>query len=398
MATRSPRTLRPMLLGSILLLLFAGGAVAQVALNPSHPARYVVRPGDNLWDIAGRFLRNPWQWREVWQANPGIANPDLIYPGDVLTLHERDGNTWIGVENGRLREVRLTPRVRVEVLDQAIPAIPAGAVAPFLTQAYVLPEPEMDTAPYVVGFPDEHIVAGARDAIYVRSIPTDAVKRYDIVRPGRTYVDPDRDEILGYEATFIGHAHLERPGDPARLQVGRAASEVAVGDRLVPAATAEPQPRLQPRPAPAGVEGRIISVLNGVTQIGQYNVVVLNRGARDGIEAGHVFEVLQGGTVQEDSVRSGLDWRNFREESPLDSRFWYGDQRVMGWRNDYPDRQDPLPPHVEVRKPYGAYVVPYEKSGVLIVFRTFPEVSFALVMNALRPMKVLDHVSAPASE
>nr|WP_245539019.1 LysM domain-containing protein [Thioflavicoccus mobilis] len=380
------------------LAVVAAGAAAEVPLNPSHPARYVVRQGDTLWDIAGRFLREPWRWGEIWQANPGIGDPNLIYPGDVLVLTYENGEPRIAREGGGMRVVKLTPRVRVEALDRAVPAIPANVIEPFLTRAYILEKSEMDAAPYVVGFPDKHIVAGLADAVYVRTIPTEEVGNFDIIRPGPAYTDPDTGEILGYEAAYVANANLERPGDPAKMRIGRSEIEVSIGDRLIPTDDAEPVLRFEPRSAPAGVKGRIISVLNGVTQIGQYNVVVLNRGRDDGVLPGHVFAVYQGGEERHDDVKAGLaDWRNWRDETPLSTEFWYDKYRVTGWRQGQPDENTPFPPHVEVRKPVATYVSPYERSGILMVFRSFPRVSFALVMSAERPMAVLDSVGAPES-
>lgn len=394
MAPRIPLPARSLVLG-LLLTLATGAALAEVTLNPDHPTRYVVQPTDTLWDIAGRFLQEPWRWGELWEANPGIENPDLIFPGDVLVLSYRAGQPRVGVERGSLRVVKLAPRVRVEVLDRAIPVVPAGAIAPFLTQPYVADRGDLDRAPYVVGFPDERLVGGLRDAIYVRAIPSAAVEDFEIVRPGAAFRDPDSDEILGYEASFVANAYLERPGDPAKLRVNRSEIEVAIGDRLIPAEEAEPLRHFHPSPAPADVRGRIISVLDGVTQIGQYNVVVIDRGSRDGIAAGHVFGVYQGGDLRADPVQARSDWRDWRSESPLTSEFWYGEHRVVGWREGKPDPNTPLPPHVEVRRPAGNFVAPFERSGLLMVFRSFPRVSFALVMSAVRPMRVLDSVGAP---
>ncbi|MEY6431425.1 LysM domain-containing protein [Thioalkalicoccus limnaeus] len=380
----------------ILLALVAAGVSAEERLHPNHPERYVVRAGDTLWDIAGRFLREPWRWGEIWDANPDIADPDLIYPGDVLVLTYRDGRPRIGVESGRLRTVRLTPRVRVEALDEPIPTIPANVIAPFLTRVQVTGERDLDQAPYVVGFPDEHIVGGVRDSIYVRAITTREIEQFLVVRSGQAYRDPDTGRVLGYEAAHVANVELERPGDPARLRVRRSMMEVAIGDRLVPADETEALRQFIPRPAPPALRGRIIAVLNGVSQIGQYNIVVLNRGSEQGVERGHVFDVYQGGYERPDQVLAGAPrWRDVRSETPLSTEFWYGDHQVIGWRRDRPDANTPFPLHVEVRRPAATYVVPYERSGTLMVFRVFPQVSFALVMSAERAMNVQDSVSAP---
>jgi hypothetical protein len=366
----------------------------EVALNPNRSDTYTVQPGDTLWDIAGRFLRNPWDWRKVWKANPGVANPDLIYPGDTLRLSFEGGRPRVHREGGK-RVVKLSPRVRVETLEAPVPTIPLSAIAPFLSQPYVAQTDDVKRAPYVVGFPDEHITAGLGDSVYVRGIRDQSQVDFEVVRPGQPYEDPDTGEVLGYEAAFVANAQMQRGGDPAKLKVTRSAMEVLVDDRLVPAADEEVLSNYYPTPAPPGMKARIVAVLNGVSQIGQYNIVVLNRGARDGMREGYVLQGYAGGDVRRDQVRAGaFDW-NWRAESPLTQEFWYGSHRQQGWLEDEPDRNDPLPLHADVRAPDARYLAPYEEAGTLMVFRVFDRVSFALVMRATRALHVLDTVAAP---
>ncbi|WP_295881789.1 LysM peptidoglycan-binding domain-containing protein [uncultured Thiohalocapsa sp.] len=387
------------LLAMLALLLTAHTALAQGPLRADAPERYVVRPGDTLWDIAGRFLHEPWRWREVWQANPDIANPNRIYPGDVLVVDYTSGSPRIRTlqGGGGLRTVKLSPRVRVTDLDREIPAIPVNAVAPFLSRPLVTEAEEIDRAPYVVGFPDEKIIGGLGDTLYVRSITRAGNDRWEVLRPGQAYRDPDTGEVLGYEASSVATARLERLGDPATLVVTRSRKEVEVGDRLRPARDEEPIRSFFPRPGPAGMRGSVISVLNGVSQIGQYDVVVLNRGARDAVEVGQVFEAYRGGELRRDPVQARrTDW-NWRNESPADASFWLGDWELDGWVRDKPDPNAPLPLHRRASRGSDKYIVPDSRSGVLMVFRVFPKVSFALVMYANKPMHVGEIVSAPRS-
>ncbi len=389
MLNRSFRLGLRALLASTLLTVASIATAAQV--NPDAPDTYVVRPGDTLWSIAGKFLDEPWRWREVWHSNSDVRDPDLIYPGDVLRLTMIDGVPSVGVE----RNGRSNPRVRVST-GNAVPVIPMSAIAPFLTRPFVADSDAIDRAPYVVGFPDEHIVAGLHDSIYVRRIDSTRISKFQVLRPGDALRDPDSNELLGYEAGFVAEAVLERPGDPAKLRVVRVEREVAIGDRVVPEVVEALPASFRPRPAPAGTRGRILMVLNGVREIGQYDVVALNRGTRDGIQPGHVLEVYAGGTKQRDEVRQGeVDW-NWRGESPLSSEFWYGnDHEIAGWLRNEPSPDAPLPLHVEVRKRRATYIAPYERAGTLMVFRTFDRVSFALVMSATRAMHVEDRVAAP---
>jgi hypothetical protein len=368
-------------------------AIAAVELNPSHPETYQVQRGDTLWGIAGRFLREPWRWPEIWQSNQGIENPNLIYPGDVLRLSYQNGQPRIGVQRG-MRTVKLSPRVRVTPLKEPVPTIPIGAIRPFLTRPYVLDKAEIDSAPYVVDFPDEHIVGGLHDAAYVRSIYGAAQTRFDVVRPREALRDPDTNDILGYKGQFVADAVLERSGDPAKLKLATVAMEAAIGDRVIAAGEEQPLQNFFPRPGPPGLQGRIISVLNGVSQIGQYNVVVLNRGSQDGVQTGQVFEVYNGGERVRDTVASGeanWDWKNQKFWS---QETWYGEFRVDGWLNG--NEPGPgFPPHVKVERSSASFMMPYEKAGVVMVFRTFSRVSFALVMQAVRPMHLLDTVRPP---
>jgi hypothetical protein len=330
-----------------LLLSFAVLAAEPVALNPSHPERYTVVKGDTLWDIASMFLRDPWLWPEVWYVNPQIENPHLIFPGDEIVLTFLDGRPILQL-NGKNR---LSPRIRATPLDQAIPTIPIDAIAPFLTRPYVVDENELEKAPYIVHFLDDHIVGGAGISYYARSIMEERPTQYAVVRPEKPYKDPDTNEILGYEALYVGSSELKRTGDPAKLLLTSSDMEAVIGDRLIRATEEEPLIDFQPRVPDSQIEGRIISVLNGVSQIGQYHVVVLNKGANAGLEAGHVLRILQGGNEVRDIVKG-------RGET---------------------------------------VTLPLEEAGHLMVFRTFEKVSFALVMDASKPLHVLDWVRAPGS-
>lgn len=375
------------------LAIITSGAQA-VALKADAPDTYVVQPGDTLWSIAGRFLEDPWRWREVWRGND-LANPNRIYPGDVLRLSLRDGQPIIGLDDGGRgggRVVKLSPKVRASALQEPVPTIPIASVAPFLTLPFVADTDQVRRAPYVVGFPDERIVAGVGDSIYVRRIDETRNQRFQILRPGDSLRDPDTNETLGHLAVFVASAELQRVGDPAKLRIRRSEREVAIGDRVIPADLEEPLTNFFPRPGPTGLRGRILAVLNGVSQIGQFDVVVLNKGTKDGVARGDVFEVYQGGTKARDQVLAGESSFNWRDESPLSTEFWYGpNAKIFRWRSD------PFPPAVEVRYPRASYVEPYERSGVLMVFRTFDRVSFGLILEATRAMRVEDRIAAPRS-
>jgi hypothetical protein len=380
-----------------LLAFLASGVLpvrAQVELNPSHPDTYTVRGGDTLWDIAGRFLRDPWRWPEIWDANRELGDPNLIYPGDVLRLYYRDGQPRVGRAGG-MRTVKLSPRVRVTPLKVPVPTIPLGTIGPFLTVPYVLSKEQIDAAPYVVSFPDSRVLAGTGDTVYVRSILSAAGGRYHLVRPGDPLRSPESNNILGYKAIYVATGALERPGDPATLRIIDMALETIAGDRVLVVEGEKPLQTFLPRPAPRGRSGHIISVLNGVAQIGQFDVVVLDLGSDQGLQPGHVFTVYSGGDRVTDSVRADTDSWNWKSMKFWSQEFWYGDYRAEGFLNDSPDPNAPFPPHADVRKQSEDYILPYEDAGTLMVFRTFQKLSFALVLRARRVMHVLDMVRPP---
>ena len=338
------------LFGMVFAALLAGSLfAADVALNPEHPDRYVVVKGDTLWDISAMFLRDPWLWPEVWYVNPQIANPHLIFPGDILTLVYVDGKPQLRMTRG-YPTVNLSPTMREQSLDQAIPTIPIDAIQAFLNRSIVVGENELDTAPYVVQAADEHVVTGAGDRVYVRGIDNTDATVFDIFEPGDAYIDPDTNEVLGYEALYVGTGPVQKFGDPATILLTETTREVRVGDRLRPADRSYTIPYFQPHAPAAGTEGHIISVIDGVTQIGQYNVVAIDLGTREGMEVGHVMRIFQKGEVIRDPVSSK--------------------------RGD-------------------SVKLPDEEAGFVMVFRTFEKVSLGLVMKATRSIHINDLVRTP---
>ncbi len=330
----------------------------EVELNPAHPERYAVAKGDTLWGIAGKFLAKPWQWSEIWRENPHIANPNLIFPGDELVLELTDGKPSLqlirhpadeaaGLQS-RPDEVKLVPTIRVEPVQHAIPTIPMNAIQPFLMQTKVVEAGEMEAAPYVVDFADEHIAGGAGNRIFVRGLPDSPMQGYYVFRAGPAYKDAESGETLGYEALYVADANFQLAGDPSTMLITKSNRDVRIGDRILPVATEQLKMGYQPHPPPATLKGHIISVVDGVSQIGQYSVVVIDRGTADGIETGHVLEIRKSGQAR--TYRSGNG---------------------------------------------ETFNIPSEKEGLLMVFRTYPRVSFALVLNATRAIQLNDAVQGP---
>ncbi len=353
-----------LLLGALLGATIAANAVE---LRADHPDVYVVKKSDTLWDISARFLDKPWLWPEIWQVNPQVSNPHLIYPGDVLSLVYIDGKPKIIRSSGA---IKLSPTVREISRGEAIYSLPLETIRPFLVGARVVSEEELDTAPYLVATDGDRLVASQGTRFYARGLTEENTQvGYAMFSKGKKYKDPVTNEFLGYEAIHLGAADLARPGDPATLDVTESVKEIKVGDRLLPVDEEQLQPVFFPHSAGSDIEGQIISVYEGVTQIGQYNVVVLNRGTREGIEVGHVFTAWHKGPTIKDPVA---------RERRSNGNFFKGvSAAVSGGGNS------------------DEVTLPDEEAGEVMVFRTFEKVSLALVMNASRPIHILDRVKNP---
>ncbi|MGY6275968.1 LysM peptidoglycan-binding domain-containing protein [Methylomonas sp. MgM2] len=341
------------MLGLIIPMLFSASISADMLkINPNHPDQYTVVKGDTLWDISGKFLEHPWQWPELWRNNPQIKNPHWIYPGDTLYFSYVNGEPRLSLtrEWDGVQEPNLTPHIRVSDTKDAIPMIPSDAIAQFLSSPKVVSAEEIGNSPYVLEIADEHLVAGAGDRIYVRSIENPEGLAYTVYREGKPYLSPDSKEILGYEAKYIADTIIEEPGDPATLRIMKSDGEVRRGDRLMLSAESGLALNYFPRPPEQHIVGNILRVMGGVTQIGQHDIVVIDKGIADGLEAGHTLDIYKRGQIVID-------------------RHYY----------DAPE---------DVK-------LPDELAGQILVFRPFERVSYALVMKAKNAIHILDIVKTP---
>lgn len=339
--------MKKLLLGSVLAFAFALSAWADVlALKPDHPQTYVVKKGDTLWDISGVFLDKPWNWPQLWHVNPQIENPNLIYPGDTLNLTYVDGKPQLTLTRGR--DVRLDPQVRSTPIERAIPAIPLEAVNAFLNRGRILEDADFKGAPYVLAGKDRHIVTGAGDEIFGRGKFPDDVPSYGIYRRGEVFVDPETNELLGIQARDIGTAKLlSVENEVATMALNRSTEEVRRGDSLLPEEERRINANFFPSAPKGDIKGYLLTVEGGVNQIGFMNVVVINKGARDGLIEGNLLAIYKKGETVRDTVTNDL------------------------------------------------VKTPDFRAGLLMVFRVFDKVSYGLVMRAERPLAVGDKVRNP---
>ena len=376
------------MLHKILITLFLAMAVSvvqadTVQVNPDNPGQYTVQKGDTLWDIAGRFLTQPWRWPEIWKANPQIENPHLIYPGDVVTLSYEGGSPVLTVDRDTVesrvssggRDVRLSPAVRASEHEDAIPTIPIDVIREFLSKPLVVSDSELEQWPYIVSSYEQHLVAGTGNEIYVRGLPAASEsERYAIYRRGAAYESETKNpgRILGYEAIYVGEAIVTKSGDPATAVILRSVREVLSGDRLVPHSEKDIETDFVPRAPEGSVSGSVISATDVLSEIGQYQIVVLDVGKADGVEVGNVLGVYQSGHVVTDKIRD-KKYVSTASEGVVDIPAFI----------DYLGRPKAAGEQIHLPATY---------AGVLMVFRTFDQISYGLVMEAKSPIHLKDSV------
>lgn len=339
----------------------AGVPLSELAANA--PDSYTVKRGDTLWGISSMFLKSPWRWPELWGMNlEQIRNPHLIFPGQVLYLDKTDGRARLrlGQQVGPDGTVKLSPRVRSSALgDGAIPSIPFHLIEPFLTEAVIFQTNELEASPRIVGTQEGRVVLGKGELAYVRG-EIAPQREFRIFREPKALRDPTTQEILGFEATYVGAAEYIRPGEtrngadgkpeivPATFSVTAAKLEAGVGDRLAPTPPREFS-NYAPHAPQNPIEGRIVSIYGDALTAGQNQIVALNKGSADGVERGHVLAL------------------------------WSSGQRII-------DKTDPSRQMIKL---------PDERHGMLFVFRVFDRMSYALILSVKSPVSAGDKFTQP---
>lgn len=329
----------------VVLVLAVTGNVQAQQLRQGFPQSYTVVKGDTLWGIAGRYLDDPWRWPVLWQLNEQISNPHRIYPGDVLVMAGTSKQPRLKLLPRQT--LKLSPKIYAKARQDAIPTIPPSAIEAFLSRPQVVDEHGLDKLGYVIGGLDKHLIIGKLDQFYARGLADAEQKYYQVFRGGEVLQHPKTGEVLGYEAHFLGTAKLLRFGDPAKLVLTSAAQEIGAGDRLMPVERDIALPYYLPSAPEQQLKGYILRILGGVREASPYQVVILSLGRREGMKPGHVLQIrYQQGQIKD----------------PVTGRM---------------------------------VALPDEQSGLLMVFRVFEKVSYGLIVQAVRSIRLGDLVVTP---
>jgi len=353
---------------AVLVFAAASASAAPTAceFRADAPDQHVVVKGDTLWDISGTFLQKPWCWPTVWDMNrEDIANPHWIYPGQIIWFDRAAGRLRLGqpiAANSGVNDPaaeRLRPRVRTDGVGvDAVPSIPPGVIEPFLTQPLIIEDDELKGAPRIVATQEGHVFLGKDDKAYVRG-ELGGNSAFQVFRPGAPLKDPVTQQIIAYEAFYLGTVKLQteaKPGagsDVHTFTVTTATQEIGKGDQLravppMPVRNYVPHPPAQP------VAARVVSVYGGVTHAGQNQIVSINRGKLDGLDIGAVLQLYHAGaTVSDSTAKKG----------------WFGREQQVK--------------------------LPDEEVGSLFIFRTFKHISYGLIMQVTAPVQIGDVAKSP---
>lgn len=374
-------------IGAVLaLFVFTTPAMADtVALKNDHPDRYVVQKGDTLWDISTRFLKDPWRWASVWTINEQIKNPHLIYPGDVILLTYVDGKPQLSVQRDEkpvvaaveepplaavepvtttaieepagetptgMKVVKLRPKAHIEPISAAIPTITPDAIVPFLTEPLVVGKNDLERAGYVTTGLQGRVALGDTSGLgsefYARGLKkNNNAEFYQVFRAGGALKNPQSGEVLGYQAVYLGDARVQVQGDPTKLVITKIKEEILPTDRLMVAPEKVALPYYYPRAPDKNVKGYIIGDSKSLREFGPTAIVAISLGKREGMQEGHVLRIM----------------------------------RHVG------QSRDPIT--------HRLYKIPDEETGLLMVFRVFDKVSYAMIMDANQPVHINDVVRTP---
>jgi hypothetical protein len=344
----------------------------QPTIKADSPSSHTVIQGDTLWDIAGKFLEDPWRWKEIWQGNSQIANPDLIYPGDIVRLTMVHGKPVLTVDDetthsqkntpstsatlrsGELPTVKLSPRIYSEPIRTAIPAIPLEKISTFLSRNRIVEPAELNDAPYSIAGQRQRIILGAGDTLYARGTFKNTTLNYGIYSKGKEYLDPITDEVIAIQAISLGAVKMTAQNeDIGTFTITRSLKEIRANgaNLLLPNQEREITSTFLPNPPESEVSGKIVNTESGLSQVGRLDIVTINLGRKDGLKQGTILGIYDVGGTIKDQFAS----------------------------NKTPKTVD----------------LPDERAGLIMVFETFKSMSFAIVLESEAGIVVNDIVGNP---
>ena len=346
------------------LLVASAARADDLVIKDQVTDHYTVQKGDTLWGIAGKFLKEPWRWPEIWRLNKDqIRNPHRIYPGDVVVLDKSNGQWRLSVAP----TTRVSPTVRVQPLEsEAIPTVPPGDIEPYLSYPLVTGPEGLFGAAEIVAGRDQRVIRGDGDTVYATGINPKGGTTWRLYRPGDTYTAPDNpDDVLGYEQRFLGTARVERFADVSTLRIVNAREEILIGDLLVPT---PPEQILNyaPHAPDRPINGQIIRLNRDAAEAGRGWTVTIDKGKADGVDVGTVLAIYQVVPPIPDPRTNMNPWLIWRW---LDPTLFYQPEAFVN--------------------------VPDERIGLLFVFRVFDRVSYGLVLNTTDPVETGDYVRKP---
>ena len=353
------------LLASVVGMLTSCSVLAtDVVLNPDHPDEYVVKKGDTLWDISETFLATPWLWPKVWQANPQVDNPHLIYPGDRLRLVFIDGQPRLV----KRKVVKLSPAMRKIEPVKPITTLPLSVIEPFLKRVQVLSPDTIDQLPFILGGNEGNKVAFAGQVLFAKDDQGGLTGLYGVYHPEAMFVDPDTQEVLGINAPLVAIVEATPDGDVTRVKVRKSTMEIRQGDKLLPISQSETlNAYFMPSIHSELIAGRILHNYSNGRYFGGGEIIVINKGAADSVKPGHLLNIYHSGK----EVTTDPDHPVFLEDT---GAFFVLKDMVTD---------------------SAVLTLPKQHIGQAMVFRTFDRVSYALVTKAYKQMANLDIVSTP---
>lgn len=371
---------------------------ASLKIRPNAPQRYVVKNGDTLWGISGKYLYSPWQWNRLWGANrSAIRNPHLIYPGQVLVLRYVNGQPRLGFEHAQTRSdgipvIKLHPRVR-ETSGYGIPTVNVNLYRMFMKHPQIIAPEETANAPRLIAGPDNRVLYTQGNRVYAYGLTEPG--RYLTYRVNKNITDPETGKFLGQEVVFSGIANTLPYTDSALenrtrasdeklksneyytqvnkvmklrtqsaqpLVIEEAVSEIRKDDYLLKLPEGLDSFNVMPHAPARPIQAKVVSIFDGVGEAGQFQTITLDKGELDGLDKGTVVSLYKRGR----QVRVNLSNNLIRKPKDKDT--------------------------VELVS------IPAEEIGLAMVYRTSDHLASAIILESLNNVSIGDTASEPGRD